>query len=428
MRIKDIMSKMNPLNIIEKIKKYRQNKQILLLCETNPQNVFEYVNGGGFGDGHSVDDILKAIDTSKRTKENDIKIDINAILRGFISGKDNSYNNDIYKIVKYAIKNDLKLDINIIKEKKFLLSDREIAEYAYNRGGIDAYEFCKLFKPDKNNIEQFVEKDLRCIEFDIANNPKVYEYVINSLINMIKGEKSRANEDYAKEYDKMILYLDKAKEVIFYKRVKNDGKYYFPESEMYKNIRNFVKRYKKTHSKENINLEDLDTLNKPFKAFYERDGFFDEEFGREIQEIYFDDASILGMHNTRETSIAKMNDDDKFLNQFFEGGLCNLHDEKSVTNNVAIQDDSGYTNNLSIAELLYWQYKNGKYNIVFKFPKNLLNSKDGVIEKREDTGEAFIPPKYILGAYDRENPSAILITNPNFNDGNVISKEGTITK
>ena len=419
MGLRDIVNKINPFRIVENIKQARQQKKLLKLCETNPEGVFDIINSG-FGNGRSLEDVLNAIVNLPNNE-------IEAILNPLLS---NCNFNDTKRIIKYANKKGLNLDVDKITVTRDINGkpDKEIEEYLYSRGGIDAYEFCKLFKPDKNNIEQFVEKDLRCIEFDIANNPKVYEYVINSLIKIIEDERSKANEDYAKEYDKMISYLDKAKEVIFYKRIKNDGKYYFPESEMYKNIRNFVERYQKTHIKENINPDDLVELNKPFKAFYERDGFFDEEFGNEIQKIYFDDASILGMHNTRETSIAKMNDDDKFLNQFFEGGLCNLHDEKSVTNNVAIQDDSGYTNNLSIAELLYWQYKNGKYNIVFKFPKNLLNSKDGVIEKREDTGEAFIPPKYILGAYDRENPSAILITNPNFNDGNVISKEGTITK
>ena len=175
----------------------------------------------------------------------------------------------------------------------------------------------------------------------------------------------------------------------------------------------------------------MDELNKPF---YERDGFFNEEFGKKIEEIYFNDSLTLGIHNTDDEKRIEKNDDDSFLKQFFDSGLIHLADRKSATGNVAIQDELDNYSGYSLAELLYWVYDmRGKYNLIFQFPKNFLHSKDEygrsrVIEIIDGTNEAYIPPKYIMGAYDRENPDTILITNPNFNEGNVISKEGTVIK
>ena len=431
MSFKDIINLMNPARIIERIQKNRMNKRIMLLCENNPQNVFDFVSSG-FGEEQSVENILNALDSLIKDKK---EIDINAILNGFLFNNELSmHDEDINKIVKYAIKNDLNIDINMVKDCKDFSTDHEIAKYVYDKGGIDAYSFCKMYKPDKNNIQYWVEQDLKCIEFDIANNPKVYEYVIDKSIEKIKKDMSQINtnnienQDKKTIYNEMISYLEKSKSVIFNKREKKEGKYYFPESEMYKNIRNFVKRYEEKNNKEKITDDDLEKLNKPFKAFYERDGFFDEDFGKKIQSIYLDDATVLGVHNTDRESLEKMGNDEQFLKQFFDNGLCRLHDTKSVLYNVAIQGD------LSLAELLYWIWDmRGKYNIVFQFPKSLLISKDEygaskVIERIDGTNEKHIPPKYIVGAYDRENPNTSLINNPNFYEGHVISKEGIITK
>lgn len=420
MGLRDIVNKINPFRIVENIKQARQQKKLLKLCETNPEGVFDIINSG-FGNERSLEDVLNAI---VNLPNNEIEAILNPLL-----SKCNF--NDTKRIIKYANKKGLNLDVDKITITRDINGkpDKEIEEYLYSRGGIDAYEFCKLFKPDKNNIEQFVEKDLRCIEFDIANNPTVYNDVIDSLIDEINNDirktnqTSDGNETRINIYKKIIYNLEKSKEIIYGRRQKQERKYYFPEFEMFKNIRKIVKRYEEMKHIENVSIVDLDDLNKPFEAFYKRDGYFSEEFGKKLQQIYLNDSTILGIHNTDGEDLKNMGNDDQFLKQFFDNGLCRLYDDKSVQGNVAIQGD------YSLAELLYWIWDmGGKYNLVFDFPKSLLMSRDEygvskVIEITDGTYEKYIPSKYIVGAYERENPDTELIKNPNFNDGNVISKE-----
>ncbi len=438
MSFRDILNKLDPRNIIYYFQNKKDMKQIMLLCEKNPSGISEFIGGFGYG-LHSIEGIIEGIEQIRKAGKD---VDINEMISTLLKSSNDStiqYNHSAEKLTNYALNNGLDVDASLLKANPNLMKDCNIAKYIYSKGELEPYEFCQMHRPDFSNIDEIVKKDIRCIEFDLTNNPNTYEYVIDELSKIIEQdmqrryEKGKLDEFSKQRYSELLGNLKKSREIINYKREKKEGKYYFPEAEMFQNIREITKKYTTMKNPELLPSEELRALNKPFEAFYARDGFFDKDFGEIIERIYYDDSTVLGVHNTDGLNYTYT---DENIKSFFNKGLCNLANNTTITGNVNLQENF-LGQKQTLAELLYWKWDmEGRYNIIFQFPKNLVLAEndnrtspliESVLDSDGNVRSTYIPPKYIVGAYDRENPHATIIKNDIFYNSDKITDDRVIT-
>ncbi|MCI9177823.1 MAG: hypothetical protein HFJ28_04550 [Clostridia bacterium] len=398
-------------------------RKMKLLLEHNPSSLSEFIAEECY------EDIEEALRYMKSVMGKVNELETNKLLAGF-EGK------NLQKVVEFLIDHNYEFNVaQVIAQNNDLLLSYKIAFYCLKNKMITDYDFLKKHPRASIDLEAAISQDIRCIEFEQNGNPKLYvkvlqeiqqqlrqdfnvvKNIINGTSNLPKEEQEKIRqarqedqcnfieeETEKKRYDYIMNLLQEAIKTIKGEKPIKENKYHIPIIELYNIIKRLVRDYMTEYGKYRVNT---DNIIEPIKSYIAKDGFFNKQFGEQFAKMYYNPATVIGIHN-----VAKRKG---ILESYFQKGLINVTTKTTVTHNVVLQESmfgSKAFSGFSMPELLNWNFRGG-YSIIFEFPKKLA-IEDGMSVYKgspliENNG---IAPKYIVGAFDPLDPDTTLTLNP----------------
>ena len=282
---------------------------------------------------------------------------------------------------------DIDTDINSIKREidnlKYATSfenlnvdmEKAIAYLIENQAGIkfksctQALELApNIFGKNKEFMERAIDEDYTLIKFDQTDEIELY----NKALELVKNTE---NNIHREDIENLQRELYQPKKV-------PDGKYKIPRKYILQGIRN--------------EIETMITGSALSITVY--DGVLNEDFGKQIQKLYEEPDTLLGMHNFCDNS----NKEIKILSE----GLLEAQKEENKRQKLCstVAYPGSPDRNLSFIEALSYIGVSG-YGLnhkvaVLKFPKNVLDKKQPIPiwgSQNKQQGPNYVLPKYIYG-------------------------------
>ena len=267
----------------------------------------------------------------------------------------------------------------LLKETELLKSEdnRKIIEYLINKN------------PNLANNVEFMQEaillDPNCIQFDKTNNEELYKLYISKKIEQIQGDHTLTDEEKSILIKPYKLCSDELESP----KIVEKGKYKIPHLYLLEELR------KNEKSITNGSRRDFLAIlsGKPIYGFnpnyFRLDGFFDHDYGTQMQKWYEDENNLLAIHGSntgKEDSMERVM-------------RTGLRGSDQGEGQLDFRSTAVYKPELSFFKAL--EYRTEQYCAILLIPKEGLIKSDNPKKiwgkKEKDSGDPFVLPQYVCG-------------------------------